>query len=246
VETEKLAQTFVSLADTLVDDFDVLDLLHTLTTQCAELLDAAAVGLLLADSEGTLRVTVASNESARLLDLFQLQNDEGPCLDCYHGGEPVGTARLDTADARWPRFASAAVAEGYTAVLALPLRLRGEVIGALNVFGDSRGAPVSEAEIPVAQALADVATIAILQDRLARDRSVLAEQLQSALNSRVAIEQAKGALSNQLGVGVDQAFLLLRDRARSTRRRLLDVAEAVVRGDADWQPSAPSEPEEAE
>jgi GAF domain-containing protein len=238
VEIDRLAQTFVSLADTLVDDFDVLDLLHTLTTQCAELLDAAAVGLLLADSEGRLQVTVASSESARLLDLFQLQNDEGPCLDCYRGGEPVGTAQLDTAASRWPRFASAAVAEGYTAVLALPLRLRGEVIGALNVFGDARGAPVSEAEIPVAQALADVATIAILQDRLARDRDVLTEQLQNALNSRVAIEQAKGALANELGVGVDQAFILLRDRARATRRRLLEVAEGVVRGgvDAEWEP----------
>lgn len=244
METEKLAQAFVRLADTLVDDFDVLDVLHTLTTQCAELLDAAAVGLLLADSEGTLRVTVASTESARLLDLFQLQNDEGPCLECYHGGEPVGTARLDAAESRWPRFAAAAVAEGYTTVLALPLRLRGEVIGALNVFGDARDVPLSADEIPVAQALADVATIAILTDRLARDRNLLNEQLQVALNSRVAIEQAKGALANQLGIGTDQAFVLVRDRARSTRRRLVEVAEEVVRGgaDASWEQSRSAAP----
>jgi GAF domain-containing protein len=248
VETERLAQTFVRLADTLVDDFDVLEVLHTLTTQCAELLDAAAVGLLLADSEGTLHVTVASTESARLLDLFQLQNDEGPCLECYHEGETVGTTRLDAADSRWPRFAAAAVAEGYTTVLALPLRLRGEVIGALNVFGDARGAPISHLEIPIAQALADVATIAILTDRLARDRNLLTEQLQMALNSRVAIEQAKGAVANQLNIGPDQAFVLLRDRARSTRRRLVEVAEDVVRGGANaaWEQSAPDAPRESE
>jgi GAF domain-containing protein len=248
VKTEKLAQTFVRLADTLVDDFDVLDVLHTLTTQCAELLDAAAVGLLLADSEGRLRVTMASTESARLLDLFQLQNDEGPCLECYRGGEPVGTAQLDAADSRWPRFAAAAVAEGYKTVLALPLRLRGEVIGALNVFGDSRGAPISDDEIPIAQALADVATIAILTDRLARDRNLLTEQLQTALNSRVAIEQAKGALSNQLDIGTDEAFVLLRDRARGTRRRLVDVAEDVVRAGADaaWEQSGSAAPRKTE
>lgn len=250
VEIEKLAQTFVRLADTLVDDFDVLDVLHTLTTQCADLLGATAAGLLLADSEGRLRVAVASTESARLLDLFQLQNDEGPCLECYRRGVPVGTAQLDTTDSRWPRFAGAAVAEGYTTVLALPLRLRGEVIGALNLFGDSWGAPLSDGEIPIAQALADVATIAILTDRLARDHTLLTEQLQTALNGRVAIEQAKGALSYQFGIGTDEAFARLRARARSTRRRLVEVAEDVVRGGANaaWEvqeaPVAPGTTEE--
>jgi GAF domain-containing protein len=242
MDTERLAQTFVSLADSLVDDFDVLDLLHVLTTQCVELLDADAVGLMLADSDGELRITVASNESARLLDLFQLQNDEGPCLECFRDGEPVGTERLADARERWPRFAPAAEAEGFATVLALPLRLRGDIIGALNLFGGSQSAPIREAEFPVAQALADVATIAILQDRLARDRNLLTDQLQMALNSRVAIEQAKGALSNRFNIGTDEAFEKLRYRARSTRRRLVDVAEEVVtKGiDGSWDSSSPA------
>jgi GAF domain-containing protein len=236
MDTAKLAQTFVRLADTLVDDFDVLDVLHVLTTRCVELLDVAAVGLMLADSEGELRVTVASSEDARLLDVFQIQNEEGPCLECYRSAEPVSARHLGEADTRWPRFSAAAVEQGFTAVIALPLRLRGQVIGALNLFGNSEGTELTDAEIPIAQALADVATIAILQDRLARDQSVLTEQLQVALDSRVAIEQAKGALANQLSVGTDEAFVLLRDRARSTRRRLAEVAQQVVREgiEAEW------------
>jgi GAF domain-containing protein len=249
MDIEKLASTFVSLADTLVDDFDVLDLLHVLTTQCAELLDAAAVGLMLADSEGELRVTVASSETARLLDLFQIQNDEGPCLECYRSGEPVAIQRLATAQERWPQFAPIAKEQGFTAVLALPLRLRGDTIGALNIFGDSDGSALSEDQVPIAQALADAATIAILQDRLARDRNVLTEQLQFALDSRVVLEQAKGALSNELDVDTAEAFQMLRDRARSTRRRLVDVAEEVVRAGAkDWADvptTASPRPEEA-
>lgn len=236
MDTEKLAQTFVTLADTLVDDFDVLDLLHVLTARCAELLDAAAAGLMLADSEGQLRVTVASNENARLLDVFQIQSDEGPCLECYRSGEPVRAQRLDESGTRWPRFASAAAEQGFTAVVALPLRLRGEVIGALNLFGDSGGTAITEEEIPIAQAMADAATIAILQDRLARDRTLLTDQLQFALNSRIAIEQAKGALANRLDIGTDEAFVMLRDRARGSRRRLVDVAAEVIREGvgADW------------
>jgi GAF domain-containing protein len=236
MDTAKLAQTFVTLADTLVDDFDVLDLLHTLATRCAALLDVAAVGLLLADSEGQLRVTVASSEDARLLDLFQIQNEEGPCLECYRSGELVRAFDLEGDETRWPRFSAVAVGQGYSSVVALPLRLRGQVIGAMNLFGDSGGTKITEEDIPVAQALADVATIAILQDRLAQDRNVLTEQLQIALNSRVAIEQAKGALANKLEIGTDEAFALLRSRARSTRRRLVEVAHDVVRLGigADW------------
>jgi len=236
MDTAKLAQTFVTLADTLVDEFDVLDLLHTLATRCAALLDVAAVGLLLADSEGQLRVTVASSEDARLLDLFQIQNEEGPCLECYRTGERVRAFDLEGEQTRWPRFSAVAVDQGYSAVVALPLRLRGQVIGAMNLFGDSGGTTITEEDIPVAQALADVATIAILQDRLAQDRNVLTEQLQIALNSRVAIEQAKGALANKLEIGTDEAFALLRSRARSTRRRLVEVAHDVVRGGVgpDW------------
>lgn len=236
VEVEKLAQTFVRLADTLVDDFDVFDLLHILTSRCREVLGAAATGLLLADSEGRLHVTVASSESARLLDLFQLQNDEGPCLECFRTGEPVRAGLPDPAATRWPAFASAAAREGFTTVLALPLRLRGEVIGALNVFGDGDNEAIQEEDIPVAQCLADAATIAILQDRLAHDRNVLTGQLQFALNSRIAIEQAKGALASRLDIGTGEAFELLRARSRQTRRRLVDVAAEVVNAGiaTDW------------
>jgi len=235
VDVERLAKTFVDLADTLVDDFDVLDLLHMLTTECVKLLGAAAAGLLLADERGHLRVTVASSERARLLDLFQIQNDEGPCLECYRTGEPISAEPLDDGHPRWPRFAAAARAEGFTAVLALPMRLRGEVIGALNVFGDSDSAPIGERVIPIAQALADVSTIAILQERLLRNRELLAEQLQMALNSRVTIEQAKGVLAAVLDVGTEEAFDLLRARARDSRRRLVEVAEDVVRGRAEME-----------
>lgn len=241
MEIDRIALTFVRLADTLVDDFDVLDVLHELTTQSVELLRAAAAGLLLADRDGALQVTMASSERARLLDLFQLQNDEGPCLECYRTGVPVGTVRLDAAGSRWPRFAPTATGEGFATVLALPLRLRGRTIGALNLFGDSSSPPIGAAEIAVGQALADVATITILQDRLSRDRDVLTEQLQLALESRVVIEQAKGALANALGIGTDAAFELLRQLARRDRRRLVDVAEEVMnRGvDQGWQPPAP-------
>ncbi len=228
MDTQQLARTFVSLADTLVDDFDVLDVLHVLTTQCVDLLGSAAAGLLLADEQGRLRVAVSSTERARLLDLFQLQTDEGPCLECYHSGEPVSADHLDTVAARWPRFAQAAEAEGYVTVLALPLRLRGEVVGALNLFGDADSPPISEREIPIAQALADVATITILQDRLVRSRELLAEQLQYALNSRVVIEQAKGVLAARLNIATEEAFDVLRSRSRTTRRRLTEVAEEVV------------------
>jgi GAF domain-containing protein len=236
VDTEKLAGTFVDLADTLVDDFDVLDLLYLLVTRCEDLWGLAAAGLLLSDDQRQLRVAVASSESARLLEIFQIQNDEGPCLECYNSGRPISANSLDSAGDRWPRFAPAATAAGFVAVLALPMRLRGEVIGAVNLFSDSRMPPISEKDIPVAQALADVATIAILQDRLVRSRETLAEQLQGALNSRIAIEQAKGVLATQLRIDPEQAFELLRERARSSRRRLVEVAAEVVRTrpDATW------------
>jgi GAF domain-containing protein len=228
MDAEKLARTFVDVADSLVDDFDVLDLLHVLTTRCAELFGAAAVGLMLADGDGHLRVTVASREDARLLDVFQIQSDEGPCLECYRSGGPVIERDLQAAATRWPRFAVEATKLGFASVVALPLRLRGKVIGALNLFGESENTSIDPNEIPLAQALADVATIAILQERLARDRTLLNEQLQHALNSRIAIEQAKGALSNRFDIGPEEAFELLRDRARSTRQRLTKVAEQIM------------------
>ncbi len=227
MNTEKLAQTFVDLADSLVDDFDALDLLNVLVERCVDLLGVAAAGLLFADVQDQLRLAVSSSESARLLDLYQLQSDEGPCLECYNKGKPV-SADLHEATSRWPSFTAAATREGFVGVLALPLRLRGRVIGALNLF-DAKDGTLSDPKIwPVAQAMADVATIAILQERLVKQRDLLNEQLQTALTSRVVIEQAKGVLAARLEIEMGEAFELMRKRSRDERRRLVEVAEEVV------------------
>lgn len=231
MDSEKLAAVFVELADTLVDDFDVLDTLHVLTTRCVELLGAAAAGLLLTDDGEELRLVVSSTEQAQLLEMFQLEHAEGPCLDCYYAGQPVFVPRLEQAQDQWPSFAPAATSAGFTSVIALPMRLRRQIIGGLNLFGTGDTPPIRQEDLPTAQSLADAATIAILQNRLIRGRDVVAEQLQTALNSRVVVEQAKGVLSSHLSISPDAAFQALRSRARSTRRRLTDVAAAVVAGD---------------
>jgi len=228
MDAELLSETFVELTDTMVAGFDVIDFLHVLTDRSVQLLDVSAAGLLLADPRGELRVVAASSETARLLELFQLQNDQGPCLDCYRTGQPVQAADLAAAR-RWPRFAPAARQAGFAAVQALPMRLREQVIGALNLFRAEPGA-LAPAGIRVGQALADVATISLLHERGMRHSDILNEQLQTALNSRVIIEQAKGKLAERLGVDMDQAFTLLRNRARASNRRLSDLARAFVDG----------------
>lgn len=227
-----LAGAFVGLADTLVAGYDVIDLLHRLTEVCVELLVVEAAGLLLSDQRGSLQMMASSSERSRLLELFQLQNDEGPCLECYSTGSPV--VSVDRADAakRWPRFAQRAELEGFQSVHALPLRLRSETIGALNLFGDQPGA-LPPADLRIAQALADVATIGILQERAVHRGEVLAEQLQAALNSRVIIEQAKGVLAERGQLDMDNAFKRLRLYARSRNRRLSELARAIVEGTLD-------------
>jgi GAF domain-containing protein len=233
-----LSETFVELTDTMVDDFDIIDFLHVLTSRSVELLDVSAAGLLLADPRGELRVVAASSEAARLLELFQLQSDQGPCLDCFRSGRPVTASDLGT-DRRWPQFAAAAGEAGFFAVQALPMRLRDQVIGALNLFRATAGAFDADS-IHVGQALADVATISLLQERSIRRRDTLNEQLQNALNSRVIIEQAKGKLAERLGIDVDQAFTLLRDQARKRNQRLSDLARTFVDGTQDITGSASS------
>jgi GAF domain-containing protein len=228
MDGQLLSETFVELTDTLVADFDVIDFLHVLTGRSATLLDVSAVGLLLADQRGELRVVAASSEAARLLELFQLQNDQGPCLDCFRSGQPVSATDLGT-DQRWPRFAAAAAQAGFAAVQALPMRLREQVIGALNLFRAAPGV-FDLADVRVGQALADVATIGLLHERNMRRGDTLNEQLQTALNSRVVIEQAKGKLAERLGLDMDQAFSVLRGYARSRNRRLSDLARALVDG----------------
>jgi transcriptional regulator with GAF, ATPase, and Fis domain len=227
MDGELLSATFVELTDTMVADFDVIDFLHVLTDRSVQLLDVSAAGLLLADPRGELRVVAASSEAARLLELFQIQNHEGPCLDCFRTGQPVTAADLADAARRWPRFAAGARQAGFAAVQALPMRLREQVIGALNLFRASPG-PFAPADVRVGQALADVATISLLHERNMHRSDTLNEQLQTALNSRVIIEQAKGKLAERLGLDMDQAFNLLRDFARARNLRLSDLAQAFI------------------
>jgi len=227
-----LSETFVELADTMVAGFDVIEFMHVLTDRSVDLLGASAAGLLLVDPRGELRVVAASSEQVRLLELFQVQHDQGPCLDCFHRGEPVSATDLTAAAGRWPRFAPAARQAGFAAVQALPMRLRTQIIGALNLFRVAAG-PFGEAETRVGQALADVATISLLHERSLRRSETLNEQLQAALNSRVTIEQAKGKLAERAGIDMDQAFEILRSYARARNRRLSELAMAFVTGSED-------------
>ncbi len=229
MDGQLLSETFVELTDTMVAGFDVIDFLHVLTDRSVQLLNVSAAGLLLADPRGELRVVAASSQAARLLELFQLQNDQGPCLDCFRTGRPVAAADLAAEAPRWPRFAAAAQQAGFAAVQALPMRLRDQVIGALNLFRAVPGA-FDPADIRIGQALADVATISLLHERSMRHSDTLNEQLQTALNSRVIIEQAKGKLAERLGLDTDQAFSVLRDHARTRNLRLSDVALAFIDG----------------
>lgn len=222
-----LRETFVQLADTLVDDFDLIEFLDLLTYRCVELLGVCTAGLLLADPRGRLTMVAAYDEQTRLLELFQLQNSEGPCLDCYQDGEPVRCADLVRARGRWPKFAREAENAGFRSVYALPMRLREEVIGALNLFG-TRPALLGEEELRLGQALADVATIGILHHRLLQRQEIITAQLQTALNSRVIIEQAKGVLAERLRVSVGEAFGVLRAYARSNNRKILAVATGII------------------
>jgi hypothetical protein len=228
---ERLAETFVELADTLIDDFDVIDFLHILAARCVELLNIAAAGIMLAGPDGSLTTVAASDEQARLLELFETQTDEGPCRDCYRLGAAVVNVDLRGARERWPRFAPQAVAAGFGSANALPLRLRAQVVGSLNLFhADIRG--LASADLRVAQALADAATIGILQERSIRSREAVASQLQRALTSRIAIEQAKGVLAERLQIGVDDAFAVLRGAARSRNLLLSELARDVANGSA--------------
>ena len=242
MDTDLLSDTFIELADTMVADFDILDFLHMLTDRAVQLLGASAAGVVLADPRGELRVAAASSEEAGLLELFQLQNDQGPCLDCFRTGRPVTAGDLTDSGQRWPRFAQAAVQAGFVTVEALPMRLRDQVIGALNLFRAEPG-PIDPADLRIGQALADVATIGLLHERNVRRREAVAEQLQAALNSRVVIEQAKGKLAERLGINMDRAFTMLRNHARTTNQHLTDVAlDFVTSGSAEFPPSARRQP----
>jgi transcriptional regulator with GAF, ATPase, and Fis domain len=238
VREQRLAEVFVELADTLVEEFDVVDFLQTLTERCVELVDTDAAGLMLDDQRGNLRVIAYTDESARLLELFELQKAEGPCLDCFATGQVIANVDLTASRSRWPVFTEAALGSGFAYSHALPLRLRRQVVGALNLFTVERRA-LTDDHLAVAQGMADIATISLLHERALRDQFVLAEQLQTALHSRIVIEQAKGVLSARAAISVSEAFRRLRTHARRTGEQLTTVAEAVVTGSlhhGDLQP----------
>lgn len=227
-----LAETFVRLADTLVDDYDVVELLDQLVGACLALLDVTAAGLLLDDQRGTLAVVASSTEETHVLETLQIQHSEGPCWDCFRTGEVVTSTDLHAELQRWPLFAPAAVGAGFHAVAAVPLRLRNETLGALNLF-QNLPRPLPSPQVRLAQALADVATIAILQRRSTHRSTMIAEQLQAALQSRVVVEQAKGVLRERHEIGMDTAFQMLRKHARDHNLKLTAVSLAVVRGELD-------------
>jgi transcriptional regulator with GAF, ATPase, and Fis domain len=225
---QQVTRAFVSLASSLATGYDVVDLLNSLTTQCAQLLDVASAGLLLADQLGVLHVLAASTEHTRQLELAQLERDEGPCLDCYRTGQPIAVPNLDDAAARWPQFVATARAAGFASVQALPMRLGENILGALGLFGTTVGA-LNDDDLTLGQALADVASVALVQDTAAADKNVINEQLQKALTSRVAIEQAKGVLAQLGQIDMGEAFAVLRRYARDHNLRVTEVAHALIR-----------------
>jgi transcriptional regulator with GAF, ATPase, and Fis domain len=222
-----IADAFVELADSLANGVEVTDFLDRLVLRAVELLDADAAGIMLADAGGELHVLAASSHDVRLLELFELQGNSGPCLDCFRTGEPVTPPDLAAMRSSWPAFAARAEGVGYSSAQAVPMRLRDEVIGAMNVFRRAEGALVGS-QLKLARALADVASVALISERTLSARELLADQLQEALNSRVLLEQAKGMLAARTGEGVDRAFVHMRDHARRTGQPLRDVAASVI------------------
>ena len=222
-----LIATIVELADNLVDDFDVIDVLTVLSLRCVGAIDVDAVGIMLASPGGELQFVASSSESMRILELFQIQVDEGPCVDCFRDGTAIVNRDLADSDDQWPVFAPRAIAHGFHSVHSLPMRLRGRTIGALNLFRSKLGL-LDEEDVALAQGLADVATIAILQHRTSLDAKVLNDQLSYALNSRIIIEQAKGMVSQATRTDMDHAFSRLRTHARNHNLGMTEVANMLV------------------
>jgi GAF domain-containing protein len=223
----RLNAAFVKLADTLTDDYDVVDLLHTLVEECTAIFDTEAGGLMLADADGQLQLVASTSEQADLVEIMQLNAGIGPCVDCFHTGLPVAVADIENSGDRWPAFRVEALKQGFRSIYATPLKLRGQIIGTLNLLSRSVG-ELNARDARAAQALTDVATIGILQERVIRERGIVTDQLQRALDSRILIEQAKGVLSESASIGVDAAFAAMRSYARNHNMRLHDVADGIV------------------
>ena len=224
---QRLLETFVKLADTLIDEYDVVDLLQFLVDTCRDVLDTTAAGILLADARGELEVVASTSEASRLVEVMQLSAEQGPCIESFRSGRRVSVPDIETCKDEWWQFRGSALAQGFRSMDALPLRLRDSTIGTLNLLRSTAGAAPEEA-ISAAQAFADVATIGILHERTLRESAILSEQLQAALNSRIIIEQAKGVVSHTRGVSIDEAFTLMREYARSHSMGLSIVAARLV------------------
>jgi GAF domain-containing protein len=233
----RLNAAFVKLADTLTDDYDIVDLLHTLVEECTAIFDIQAGGIMLADSDGQLQLVASTSERADLVEIMQLNAGKGPCVDCFETGRPVAVADIANSGDRWVDFRDEALKQGFRSIYATPLKLRGQTIGTLNLLSATVG-ELNPRDALAAQALSDVATIGILQERLIKERGIVADQLQRALDSRVLIEQAKGVLSESESIHVDEAFGTMRAYARSHNLRLHDVAEGIVGRTLNISPSA--------
>jgi len=238
---QTIIDSFITMADNLVADFDVIDLLTGLADRCGSVLGVSAVGVMFASPTEHLRLVASSSDAMRVVELFELQSQEGPCLDAYRTGMQVGRERLQAGTNRWPRFSPVALEAGFEWVLALPLRLRETVIGALNLFS-ADGHSIDDRDIMVAQAFADLATISVLQHGAAMESQRINSQLNEALASRIRIEQAKGIVSERAGIDIPEAFSRLRHYARSHSLRLTDVAEAAIDNTLDssaWKAPVP-------
>jgi GAF domain-containing protein len=236
------------IADTLVDDYDVVDMLTGVADRCVNLLDVTAAGVMLASPTGGLGLVASSSEAMRLLELFELQTQEGPCLDAFRTGEAVVEEDLQAGAGSWPSFSAAALQVGFQSALALPLRLRDVTLGALNLLR-ATSEPMAAADVIVARAFADLAALSISQYRASSEAQRLNEQLSAALSSRVVIEQAKGVISERANVDLNEAFSRLRLYARASNFRLTDVAKAAVDGSLDpaaWAPRLSRRPRHRE
>jgi GAF domain-containing protein len=231
-QENRLLETFVTLADTLVDHYDIIDFLQTLAERCVDLVDVSAAGIMLADTQGELRHAASSNEQMRFVELMELQLEEGPCFDAFRSQAPVICASADQAAQLWPRFAPNLIEKDFEAVSAVPMRLRAEVIGSLNLFSSEPRA-LGDDDIQVVQAMADIATIGILQERSIRDAHAFSTQLELALESRIVIEQAKGIVAERSHIGVDDAFARVRGFARAHNRLLSETARQIIDGSLD-------------